>query len=221
MNQEHRTYVELTIIGALILSSYQYRIIADVISPESFKNPQLSELYKAIARVGRTKPIDMVTLTRYLADKSDGDQLIALAQRAASMVNSSAHIAYWAFILLELDIADKFTNFINNAKIDPIADTVLYAASREVAQSIILKDGDLLKTIDTAVVYFQQIAPGHHFTESFADYAKNIESKAARIKRMGHLSAFVEELVNIPEHYPPAKQRKIKEITHQLIKELI
>jgi replicative DNA helicase len=220
-----RRELEVGLIGSVLLSPFTYKLIGDIISPINFKNRTTKELWTCIAECHEHAPIDLITVIRHILKKhnnsDEAQNLIMHMHRCAAVVNSSAHAQYWAFMLLEADISEKFIAFITNAKLDTHTDTVLYAAVQEVVLELNDQQNDVLKIIDQAADYFNQIAPGHKFVTSFADLKENVSTKAKRLKKMGVLSGFVNELLSAHHHWPLARQRKIKALTDQLIKELI
>jgi ferredoxin len=116
----------------------------------------------------------------------------------------------------------KVIDFLNNQEIDQVADSVLYAASREVMEDILDDKKDLLKTLSMCGNYFNAIAPAHPFTLAYAALHNNINRRINKMKQMGKLAAFVDELLAMPnEPWPAAKQRKIKSLTEELINTII
>lgn len=218
---QQRQELEMSIIGSVLLSNYHYRLIADFVNEKNFKNKDLSTIWVEIGKVSKSGPVDWHLIARSL-EKSNKIELLKILVNCIQMVNSSANVIYWALVLFEADIADKVIDFLNNQEIDQVADSVLYAASREVMEDILDDKKDLLKTLSMCGNYFNAIAPAHPFTLAYAALHNNINKRINKMKQMGKLAAFVDELLAMPnEPWPAAKHRKIKALTEELIKTII
>lgn len=110
----HDTELEEVVLGALMLEKDAYSNVADILTPDTFYDPNNAKIFEAISTLGlNQRPIDMRTVTDQL--RSDGNlKEIGGAVRIAeltSQVYSAANIEYHAKILAQKFLARRLITF--------------------------------------------------------------------------------------------------------------
>ncbi len=108
------TELEEVVLGALMLEKDAYMNVCDILTPDSFYDPQNAKIYNAIATLGfNQRPIDMMTVTEQL--RKDGElENVGGAIRITELtarVFSAANVEFHAKIIAQKFLARRMITF--------------------------------------------------------------------------------------------------------------
>lgn len=108
------TEVEEAVLGALMLEKDAYMEVCDLLTPESFYDPNHRKIYQAISTLGfNQRPIDMLTVTEELRREGTLEEVggAMYITELTARVFSAAHVGEHARIVAQKHLARKLITF--------------------------------------------------------------------------------------------------------------
>ena len=119
--------VEKTVLGALMIDKDAYRVVCEILHPESFYEPRNQKIYAAIRELSmKEKPVDIVTVTDQLSKSGDLEDVggpVYIAE-LSGRVASSANIEYHANIIAQKFLARQLISFASDVETKAFDETI-------------------------------------------------------------------------------------------------
>lgn len=106
--------VEEAVLGAIMLEKDAYTVVCDILSPQSFYEPENQKIYEAIQQLGASqRPIDMLTVTEQLRLNNQLEEVggPVFISELTSRVASAANVEYHARIIAQKYLARELISF--------------------------------------------------------------------------------------------------------------
>lgn len=203
----NRIEIEQSILGAIIYHN-GYSQIAHVLSVNNFssKNEGFNrnkEIFEIVASMYPSRPIDFISIAHEIRVKHPNDsEIMQTLHNVGHRVGGAGSIVYWAFILLQIDIADKFKYQLVEwrSKREKNLDYVEAGALKEIIENII-PDTDIFDLIEGANGYFKHLNMEEELTESLRFY-QQLMQKIKSVKAMNSIQTALGYLLKISEASP-------------------
>lgn len=202
---QNRIDIERAILGAIIFCD-GYAQVAHILSPKNFTSTaeiHNREVYEVIAGLFPDRPIDMVSVlqelsVRYPKESDIGHWVFS----CDNYVSASSNITYWALILLQIDVTDKYRDqliFWRDRRARDF-DHTEKGVLDEMIESI--RPGvDIFEFIEKSIEYFgtQNMQKEH---DGAVNFSKDFLEKAQRIRRVGSINTILKHLFLITKCTP-------------------
>lgn len=112
--QPQDTEIEEAVLGALMLEKDAYSQISDILTPESFYDPNNQKIFQAIQQLAvNERPIDLLTVTEQLRNNGTLDEVGGAVRisELTSRVSSAANIEYHARIVAQKYLSRELISF--------------------------------------------------------------------------------------------------------------
>jgi len=140
------TELEEVVLGALMLEKDAYMEVCDLLTPDSFYDPNHQKIYQAITTLGfNQKPIDMLTVTDQLRQDGELEQVggaLYITQLTARVM-SAANIQFHARIIAQKFLARRLIAFAS--KVEAMA----FDESNDVDDLLNQAEGELFEISQT------------------------------------------------------------------------
>lgn len=191
---KERLTLERSIIGALLFED-SYARVAHVLRPTNFSvtaeiNHQL--VFQTMASMWPHKPIDILTVCQEIRQKHGLNYSHALAQYNAG-VSSARHLVYWSFVLLEMDIREKFGKVVMGWKLQLSKNLEATALLQEVINYIEDHTKDIFQLVPGTIRFLN--AHGlHGVAEDLQEMNDQLSERAIRIKKIDHYNRLKQQI---------------------------
>lgn len=191
---KERWQIERHIIGALLFED-SYPRVAHVLRPTNFSaRPEINHMlvYQTIASMWPGKPIDILTVARELRLQHNVNYNGRLAQYNAD-VSSARHLVYWSFVLLEMDIREKFGKVVMGWKLQLSKNLEATALLQEVINYIEDHTKDIFQLVPGTIRFLN--AHGlHGVAEDLQEMNDQLSERAIRIKKIDHYNRLKQQI---------------------------
>lgn len=200
-----RFSIEKSILGGVICCD-GYTQVAHILSAANFStgNTRHQELYRLAQGLYPDKPIDLVSVMhqahlQYPEDNAIIDSLIKIADVKVSVTSS---LPYWAFILLQIDISEKFKKELVEWRSNRMRemDHAESGALQEIIEGIV-PGQDIFELLDAAKGYFDHLKMEHELqqTQSFYD---DLSIKVRKVKSLYSINTALSYIFKMGEYSP-------------------
>ena len=175
----NRREIEESIIG-IVLQENCFASVVNILQAKNFSDKYLSTVWNVIAHLWPTKPLDLLTVTHEMDLLNQEPNAHKLARYTLKSC-SSAHLVYWAFILLEIDIKEKFLLRLWHHK-SKEEDFSNKGVIQDVINHFSQIDSDLFDSVQASLKYFK----AHRLEliyEDLKELAEQVDQRAGRIKK--------------------------------------
>lgn len=140
--QPQATDVEKVVLGALMIDKDAFSVIAEILRPETFYDPNHQKIFTAIQTLNMQQtPVDIMTVTNELQKEGTIDDVggAPYVVDLAAQVASSAHIEYHAKILQQKFLARQLISFAS------VIETKAFDATVDVDELMQEAEGNLFE----------------------------------------------------------------------------
>lgn len=216
---QSRKQIERAILHCVLLCN-GYSQIADILKPSNFHYSPHKEIMETMTNMYPIKPIDLITLTHELKHAYPDNSVTTFELLAAHTIASTAHLRYWAIILLQIDIQVKFRNKLLEWYTERQQNFHLVeaAAIEEIIQTIRAKI-DMFEMIEKCLVYFQHMKMEVEY-EGTSTFYENLNIKCNDIRKMNSLNNILQQLYYLTDPNPDIKahcQRLIDAVSDMIL----
>lgn len=196
---QNRIEIERSILGSIIFYN-GFAQVAHILSPKNFTSTgeiHNREVYQAIQKLFPDKPIDLVTVLRELSIEHPGKDTGQWVFACNTTVLNSANIAYWAIILLQIDISEKYKDqliFWRDQR-EKEFQTAAKAELEEMIES--MKPGiDIFDMVEQSVMYFEKQDMKREY-EGAKNFSRDFTQKAIQIRQVTTIKTILQHLFDI------------------------
>lgn len=198
-----RVDIEKGILGAIIYCD-GFAQVAHILTPKNFtSSPKLKhqELFAIISNMFPHKPIDMITVSHEVEKIFPGGKNWVL--RCNNYVTASSNLTYWALMLLQVDVTDKFKIKLIEWKErrDFDLDYTASGALKEIIESI-SPDSDIFTLVESAIEYFDHLGMEKELGET-KQFSRDFLEKAEKIRKDDSVQRILNNLYAISRCVKP------------------
>ncbi|WP_182956260.1 DnaB-like helicase N-terminal domain-containing protein [Pedobacter gandavensis] len=206
----NRLEIEQSILGAIIYYN-GYSQVAHVLSANNFssKNEGFNrnkEIFETVVGMYPNRPIDFISIAHEVRIKYPNDpDIMQTLHNVGHKVGGTANISYWAFILLQIDISDKFRDQLATwrSKREKDLDYVEAGALKEIIENII-PGTDIFELIEDSNRYFKHLDMQEELTLSLKFYQQLVQ-KIKSVKTMNSIQVALGYILKISEASPQVR----------------
>lgn len=150
----NRHDIERAILAAIIYCDGYVRI-SNILTYKNFQVVAHADIFRCISVLYPHTPIDIITAGNELSKLDPEGGYNLLINTLSVNVSSAGNLEYWAFILLEMDITEKFRRQVSEWKIEAAGDghKTTVAVLDEISENI--GKMDIFDLIEKVIAYFQ------------------------------------------------------------------
>lgn len=188
-----RTQIERAIIAAIVYADC-FSQVTNYITSKNFCTPIHKKIFDAAAALYPLAPIDIITITRQInsTDPDNMETAVDLILLLDKVNLAQVNAQYWAILLLQLDITEKFKKELVEwkGKRDHSGDAIEAAAITEIIQNIDSPGIDILRLIEKSIAYFiklnmePEIQAANQFNTNIALKVAEMKANAALISSL-------------------------------------
>jgi hypothetical protein len=199
-----RLYIEQSILGAIVYHS-GYAQIAHILSPKNFTSKaegycRNAELFSVICSLYPHKPIDFLTVGLELQKQyPNSPDVIQTLFQIGHKVCSSSSIVHWAFILLQIDISEKFKAQMvaYKSQREGNLDYTEAGGLKEIIEAI-ETENDIFEVIEGAGKYFKHLNMDEELNSSIKLY-QDLSKKVSNLKSISSIQVALSYVFQISE----------------------
>ncbi len=193
-----RINIEKAILGAVIYCD-AYPQVAHILTPKNFSSApgvKHRELFGTVAGLFPARPIDLITVSHELRTKFPGDNEVTDLLYDISNIAAASNVSYWAFMLLQIDISEKYKSQVLAWKDlrDREMEHVESAALLEIIETIDTQ-ADIFDVIEKSIQYFQRENMTYEYNGA-REYFQGIAQRAKGIERIASIDAAMRHLLS-------------------------
>lgn len=203
----NRLEIEKAILGAIIYCD-GFAQVAHILTAKNFTSSQKikhRELFAVIASMFPIKRIDMITVKQEVEKIFPGNGNWVL--KCNNHITASSNLTYWALILLQIDITEKFQKKLLEWKDrrDHDFDHVASGALKEIIESIV-PDQDIFDLVDGAIAYFDHLDMKTEHEEAI-QFSRDFLEKARKVMQVESIDAILHHLYSISRCTPELQEQ--------------
>ncbi|HEX8607318.1 MAG TPA: hypothetical protein VF679_01615 [Pedobacter sp.] len=199
-----RLYIEQSILGAIVYYN-GYAQIAHILSPKNFTSKsegfiRNAELFSVICSLYPHKPIDFITIGLEVQKRYPGNpEIMQTLCTVGHKVCSTSSIVQWAFILLQIDISEKFkaqmVSYRSQREIN--LDHTEAGGLKEIIEAID-SENDIFEVIEGANKYFKHLNMDEELDNSIKLY-QDLSRKISSLKSINSVQVALAYVFQICE----------------------
>lgn len=199
-----RLYIEQSILGAIIYYN-GYAQIAHILSPKNFSSKpegfhRHAELFSVICSLYPNKPIDFITVGLEVQKQyPDNPEIMQTLCTVGHKVCSTSSIVQWAFILLQIDISEKFKSQMIAYKSlrEQNLDYTEAGGLKEIIEAIDTEN-DIFEVIEGASKYFKHLKMDEELNNSIKLY-QDLSRKVSNLRAISSVQIALAYIFQICE----------------------
>lgn len=218
-----RMRLEQCIIGAVVLESNTYPLVADILTAKNFTawpNADYPKIWQAVADT-YPDPIDALTIMHRL-QREHGESMVLVLTHATSRVSSASNIDYHAMILVQDCIGWAFLRLLGElAHREP--DQAVRDALHEMGAEVQRVGIDPLDVLEVAPDYAASVGADVEVINKLKEIRTGFHEKAERIRTKARFKTAVASMSRHAQHFldpwPAWRANLLYEICSKVINE--
>lgn len=199
-----RLQIEQSILGAIIYCD-GYSQVAHILTPNNFSSIEDGfhrnrELYAIITEMYPSRPIDLISISHEVRKRyTDDYSVMQTLCKSDIRVQSTSSIGYWAYILLQIDISEKYKKLLSewrSARIRNL-DHAEAGALKEIIESV-NNESDIFDIIEGSCNYFLHLNMQDELALTKA-FNMDLDKKAKKVKAMSSINTALGYLFKVGE----------------------